>query len=310
MRLCREVDDQLRGGLLAVVRREEVEVVEFTQPRRPARVDPVRVDHDAGLLRLAEHLGQPHPRDGLGVEQVPQDLAGADARQLVDVADEQQVGARPTALASLLASSTSSIEASSTTTRSASSGSVLVVAASPPGLSSSKPVHGGGLGAGQLGQPLGRAAGGRGENDLRALGPRQFHDRADGEGLLPQPGPPVSTATLRVSASLTACCCSGASPCPVRCGASRALSQSTSPGTRRDGRAARAAAPASPAGQRPLRAVERDEVEQPRRVGPLGERSRAPRLSVSTSSARQVTQSCGDDRQDLAASARSFSFGR
>lgn len=46
---------------------------------------------------------------------------------------------------------------------------------------------------------------------------------------LPQPGPPVSTATLRVSASCTACCCSGASSAPVRrASQASALSQSTS----------------------------------------------------------------------------------
>jgi hypothetical protein len=48
-------------------------------------------DHPA-LLGLAEHLGQPHPGQALSREEVAQDLAGADAGQLVDVADQQQMG--------------------------------------------------------------------------------------------------------------------------------------------------------------------------------------------------------------------------
>ena len=54
-------------------------------------VDAVRVDDDAGLLGLAEDLGEAHPRDGAGGEQVAQDFAGADGGELVDVADEQQM---------------------------------------------------------------------------------------------------------------------------------------------------------------------------------------------------------------------------
>lgn len=46
---------------------------------------------------------------------------------------------------------------------------------------------------------------------------------------LPQPGPPVSTATFSVSASRTACSCSGASFAPVRVASQlSALSQATS----------------------------------------------------------------------------------
>ena len=54
-------------------------------------VDAVGVDDDAGLLGLAEDLGQAHPRDGAGGEQVAQDFAGADRGELVDVADQQQM---------------------------------------------------------------------------------------------------------------------------------------------------------------------------------------------------------------------------
>ena len=54
-------------------------------------VDAVGVDDDAGPPGLAEDLGQAHPRDGTGGEQVPQHLAGADRGELVDVADQQQM---------------------------------------------------------------------------------------------------------------------------------------------------------------------------------------------------------------------------
>ena len=57
-------------------------------------VDPVGVDHDAGLLGLAEDPGQPYRGQRPGGEQVAEDLPGADRGQLVDVADEQQVRAR------------------------------------------------------------------------------------------------------------------------------------------------------------------------------------------------------------------------
>ena len=40
--------------------------------------------------RLPEHLREPHDRHGAGADHVGEDLAGADRRQLVDVADEQQ----------------------------------------------------------------------------------------------------------------------------------------------------------------------------------------------------------------------------
>ena len=46
-----------------------------------------------------------------------------------------------------------------------------------------QPVHRRGLVPGQLGQPLGGPAGRRDQRDFRVPGPRQRHDRADGEAL-------------------------------------------------------------------------------------------------------------------------------
>jgi hypothetical protein len=53
-----DVGDE-RGGLLGVVAAEPEEILESGQLRRLSGVDLVGVDHDAGLLGLAEDLGQP-----------------------------------------------------------------------------------------------------------------------------------------------------------------------------------------------------------------------------------------------------------
>jgi hypothetical protein len=87
-----EVDDQL-GGLFGVVTAEPEEVAEAAERGLVPGVDPVRVDHDPGLLGLPEDLRQPHHRQRPGGEHVAQHLAGPDRRQLVDVADQEQVRA-------------------------------------------------------------------------------------------------------------------------------------------------------------------------------------------------------------------------
>ena len=105
--------------------------------RRLPGVDAMGVGDHPTLLGLAEHLGEPDPGQPLGGQQIPQHLPGADAGELVDVADQQQMRPGGTALTSLLASNTSSMDASSTTTRSASRGWSRSKAASPPGRSCS-----------------------------------------------------------------------------------------------------------------------------------------------------------------------------
>ncbi len=120
-----------------------------------------------------------------------------------------------TALMSLLAKITSTMEVSSTTTRSASSGLVASNDGSPPGRSCSNrwmvaaswPVSS----ARRLAaRPVGAAS--------TILAPlaraSSTTDRTVND--FPQPGPPVSTATLEVRASRTAAACSGASSTPVR----------------------------------------------------------------------------------------------
>jgi hypothetical protein len=53
-------------------------------------VDAVRVHDDSACGGLPEHLGQAHHRDGSAGDHVSQDLAGADRRQLIDIADDEQ----------------------------------------------------------------------------------------------------------------------------------------------------------------------------------------------------------------------------
>ena len=79
---------------------------------------------------------------------------------------------------------------------------------------------------------------------------------------LPQPGPPVSTATRCVSASRTACSCSAASSAPVRARSqANALPQSTAPkaGIRSAGVVDE---PQQGGGQRGLGAVERHQIHR------------------------------------------------
>ena len=107
------------------------------------------------------------------------------------------------------------MDASSTTTRSASSGRSRSYAASPPGFSSSSrctvdasvPVSS----ASRLAaRPVGAAS------TTFAFLARASSTIERTVNDLPQPGPPVSTATFRLSASRTAASCSGASSTPVR----------------------------------------------------------------------------------------------
>ena len=151
-------------------------------------VDPVRVDHDAGLLRLPEDLGQPHHRQRPGGQQVPQHLPGADRRQLVHVPDQQQVRARRDRLDQLVGQDHvhhRGLVHHHQVRVQRFVGVERRLAARPQ---RQQPVDGGRLVAGQLGQPLGGPAGRRGQHDPGALGPGQLHHRPHGERL-PAAGP-------------------------------------------------------------------------------------------------------------------------
>ena len=67
-------------------------------PRRPhirelSPVDPVSVQHDRTLPRLAENFGQPHDRRRLGPDDVLQHRARAHSRQLVHITDQHHPAA-------------------------------------------------------------------------------------------------------------------------------------------------------------------------------------------------------------------------
>ena len=93
-----QLDDRVPRGL-RIVAADEVEVglasggrVEI---RQLAVVDAVRRDHDLARGGLAEDLGQPDHGRGLGGDHVGQHRSRAHRRQLIDIADEHELRARP-----------------------------------------------------------------------------------------------------------------------------------------------------------------------------------------------------------------------
>ncbi len=172
------------AGLLGVVLDEEEEVLHPVGEGVLPGVDPVRVGHHAGLLGLAEDAGEPHGGHGAaGGQQIPQHLPRADAGQLVHIPDEEQVRARRDRLDQLVREQQVQHGRLVDHHQVGVQRPVLVVGGVAPGLELEQPVHGGGLGAGQLGEPLGGAAGRRGEDHLGLLRAGQLHDRADRERL-------------------------------------------------------------------------------------------------------------------------------
>ena len=177
--LLRRVQAGILGGLAG----EPVEVAEAGQLRGLAVVDAVGVDDDAGLLGLAEDLGQSHPRDGAGGEQVPQDFAGADRGELVDVADHQQMRPGRDGLDQLVGQDYVHHRGLVHHDQIGVQRIVAVVFGVAAGLQLQQPVHGGGLVAGQLRQPLGGPAGGRDQHHGGLLGRGELDDGTDGEAL-------------------------------------------------------------------------------------------------------------------------------
>ena len=90
--------DDLRQPLVRGLDLDDVEVGRRVgghgQLGHLAVVHAVRVDDDAAGRGLAEHLREPDDGDGAGVDDVGQHAARPDRRQLIDVADEDQGGAR------------------------------------------------------------------------------------------------------------------------------------------------------------------------------------------------------------------------
>ncbi len=204
----RDVDGE-PAGLLGVVLDEEEEVLHPVGDRVLPGVDPVGVGDDAGLLGLAEDAREAHGRDRAAVgQQVPQHLAGADAGQLVDIADEEQVGARRNGLDQLVGQEEVQHGGLVHDDEVGVERPVPVVGGVAPGFSSSRrwtveasaPVSS----ARRLAaRPVGAAS------TTFAFLARASSTMERTVKDLPQPGPPVRTATFSVRASLTAASCSG-----------------------------------------------------------------------------------------------------
>ena len=150
----------------------------------------------------------------VGGEQVAQDFAGADRGELVDVADQQQMRSLGDRLDQLVGQDHVHHRGLIDHDQIGVQRVVAVVSGVAAGLQLQQPVNGERLVAGQLRQPLGGPAGGRDQHHGGVLGRRELDDERTVK-LLPQPGPPVSTATLLVSASVTASCWPAARSWPV-----------------------------------------------------------------------------------------------
>jgi hypothetical protein len=159
-------------------------------------VDPVRVGDHAGLLGLAEHAREADGGDRTAVgQQVAQHLAGADAGELVHVSDEEEMGSWGHGLDQLVGEEEVEHGGLVHDHQVGVQGAVLVVGRVAAGLEFQEAVDGGGLGAGEFGESLGGAAGRGGEDDLGLL--RRASSTIERTVKdLPQPGPPVRTATF------------------------------------------------------------------------------------------------------------------
>ena len=79
-----------RDNLVGILFRDEEEIAFLwrIEDLQAAVVDAVGVGDDEAVLGLPEDFGEPHDRHRLRFDQVVQEVAGADRRQLIDVADE------------------------------------------------------------------------------------------------------------------------------------------------------------------------------------------------------------------------------
>ena len=93
--LAAQLDDSLVHGLLILaIDEDKVGFERLVKLERISLEDPVRVQNDQLVGLLPVNLGQALVRHRLALEQVAQDLAGADRRQLIRVTDQEQAGAR------------------------------------------------------------------------------------------------------------------------------------------------------------------------------------------------------------------------
>ena len=148
-----------------------------------AGVDAVGVGDHPAVLGLAEHLGQPHPGQALGGQQVAQDLPGPDAGQLVDVADQQQMRPGWDRLDQLVGQQHIQHRGLVDHHQVGVQGMVAVKGGVPTRAQLQQPVQGGRLQPGQLRQAFGGPTGRRGQHHLGSLGAGQGDDGAHGVAL-------------------------------------------------------------------------------------------------------------------------------
>jgi hypothetical protein len=153
-----------------------------------ALVDAVGVDDDPGAERLAEDLGQAHGRHRGGADQVGEHRAGADRGQLVDVPDDQESGSVRDRAQELVHQHRVH-HRRLVDDQELGLQRVLGIALEAEGLGVElkQAMHRLGLDAGGLGQALGGAAGGRGQQDLDPLGCQDAQQAVD-QGGLADPG--------------------------------------------------------------------------------------------------------------------------
>ena len=85
----------IRAASVGSSRRQEEAVAAPTpEAGELARIDPPGIGGDATARTLAEDVGQARDREPRGPEQIGQDITGAHARQLIGIADEEEVGTR------------------------------------------------------------------------------------------------------------------------------------------------------------------------------------------------------------------------
>ena len=136
--------------------------------RRLPGVDAMGVGDHPALLGLAEHLGEPDPGQPLGGQQIPQHLPGADAGELVDVADQQQPRPRGDGLDELIGHQ--HIQHRGLVHHQVGAqGTVAVKGGIPTRAQLQQPMQGGRLQPGQLGQALGGPPGRRANRILARL---------------------------------------------------------------------------------------------------------------------------------------------
>src|SRR5690606_26994533 len=172
------------GGGLGVLAGEEEEVGHAVQVDGASGVDAVRVGDHTGLGGLAEHLGEADAGYGRVLrQQVAQDLSGAHRRQLVDVADEEQVRAGWDGLGQFVGEQQVEHGCLVDDEQVAVEGVGAVVGGGAAGFELQQPVHGGRLVSGEFGEAFGGASGGGGQDDPGAFGGGQGDDGRHGEGL-------------------------------------------------------------------------------------------------------------------------------